>query len=404
MIIFIILVQIIFIIAFPYIFFKFKGTEFKQRLGYFNKDFQNSIWVHAASVGEVNAAKPLVKALLLKHPHKKYVFTTMTSTGQETAKQIDDRIFTSFLPFDCFLMMKRFFKRINPELIILVETEFWPHMLWLAKMRKIPVVIVNGRISDKSYPLYKRFSFFWKPLWKTISAVNAQSEKDKNRFLTFKFQNVINTHNLKFCMQLPDFEKNKIRKEFGLAKKDFALVWGSSRPGEEKLLKSIYQKLNNKIKNLKVIIVPRHLYRLQEITEIFDDLDYQLYSDLKEDFKILIINQMGILTKMYAIADIAIVGGSFFDFGGHNPLEPAFYKTSIIMGEHFSSCRDSVSKLLENKGILISTIERLFEDISFLYQNEKARENLGINAKRTLQENSDSLQKNLEVLERYVSH
>ena len=113
---------------------------------------------------------------------------------------------------------------------------------------------------------------------------------------------------------------------------------------------------------------------------------------------------MGILTKMYAIADIAIVGGSFFDFGGHNPLEPAFYKTPIIMGEHFFSCRDSVSKLLKNKGILISTIERLFEDISFLYQNEKARENLGINAKRTLQENSDSLQKNLEVLERYVSH
>ena len=402
MIIFIILVQIIFIIAFPYLFFKFKGIERKQRLGYFDKVIKKSIWIHAASVGEINAVKPLLKTLVNKYPKKTFILTTMTSTGQETAKKIDDKIYTAFLPFDCFFMMKSFFKRINPELIILVETEFWPLMLWFAKKRNIPVVVVNGRISDKSYPLYKRFSFFWKPLWKAVSAVNAQSEKDLERFIFYDFKNVINTHNLKFCLQLPGFEKYKIRKELRLSKKDFVIVWGSSRPGEEKLLKSIYQELNNEISNLKVIIVPRHLNRLQEITEIFDALDFQLYSKLKEDYKILIVDQMGILTKVYSIADIAIVGGSFFDFGGHNPLEPAFYETPMIMGEDFSSCRDSVLKLIKNNGIQISSKERLIENIVFLYKNKEMMKNLGLNAKRTLQENSASLEKNIKALERFI--
>jgi len=402
MIIFIILVQIIFILGFPYIFFKFKGIERKQRSGYFNKIIKNSIWIHAASVGEVYAVKPLINTLVNKHPQKTFILTTMTSTGLDIAKKIDDKIYTSFIPFDCFFATKRFLKKINPELIILVETEFWPHMLWFAKKIKIPVVIVNGRISDKSYPVYKRFSFFWKPLWKAVSSVNAQSEKDMERFISYDFKNVINTHNLKFCLQLPEYEKDKIRKEFKLSKNDFTIVWGSSRPGEEKLLKSIYQKLDGEIRNLKIIIVPRHLKRLQEITEIFDDLDFQLYSDLQGEYKILIVDQMGILTKMYSIADIAIVGGSFFDFGGHNPLEPAFYKAPMIMGEDFSSCSDSVTKLLENDGILISSKEKLYSNIIFLYQNEEIMKNLGLNAKRTLQENSDSLENNLEVLERFI--
>ncbi len=398
MIIFIFLIQLIFFLGYPYIFFRFKGIEKKQRTGFFSKKLKKSIWFHAASVGEVNAVKPLLHVLLKKYPESNFVLTTMTGTGQETAKKIDPNIATSFLPFDCFTMMKRFIKKVNPQLIILVETEFWPTLLWLANKNKIPVIVVNGRLSDRSFPHYKRFLFFWKPLWKTISAVNAQSEEDKKRFLSLDFNNVVNAHNLKFCVELPEFERDISRKEIKTSKNDFVIVWGSSRPGEEKLLKSIYHDLKKVIKNLKIVIVPRHLECMPEIESIFADSDYQVFSKLKQQYEILIVDQMGILNKIYALADLVIVGGSFFNFGGHNPLEPAFYKIPIIMGEDFSSCRDSVMKMIENNGILISSNEKLLSNIIFLYKNPEIRKNLGSNAKKTLQENSDSLEKNLDTV------
>jgi 3-deoxy-D-manno-octulosonic-acid transferase len=397
-----ILSQIGFWFYYPFFLLRFKGKERKERLGFIKHEFESSIWIHAASVGEVNAVKTLINELLNKYPHKDFVLSTMTTTGQETASRLSPKLTTFILPIDLRITMKRIFKRINPKLIILVETELWPNMLALARKRKIPVILINGRMSDESFPKYRRLKFFWKPLWKAVVAVNAQSEKDTNRFLGFSFKNVVNTHNLKFCIDLPAFDRKKLRSELGYSEDDFILVWGSSRPGEEKLLRDCFSHLEREIIHFKAIVVPRHLQRINELRQLFKNFDYRLYSNLKETSNLLIVDEMGILNTFYALADVAIVGGSFFKFGGHNPLEPAFYSTPIIIGKYHTSCRDSVDRLKEHDGIIVSDRKKLIEDILKIAQDKIFAKQLGENARKTLQLNSDSLKMNLEILEKYI--
>ncbi|MDY6914895.1 MAG: glycosyltransferase N-terminal domain-containing protein [Candidatus Cloacimonadota bacterium] len=386
MIVYNILVVIVAAISLPYILIRFKGKERKQRLGFIGKPFsQKTIWIHAASVGEVNAAKDLIKKI---HNNQQVVVTTMTATGQKIASSLPVKTF--FLPFDCILMMLRAYKRLQPKAIVLVETEFWPNMLWIAKLKKIPVFVVNGRLSDKSFRNYLRTSFFWKTPWKAIKAVSAQTKLDMEKFKKLDFSDVKNNGNLKFNIQLPFYHKKELRNEYGYSEKDFIVVWGSSRPGEEKLLRSIFASLEEKITDLCLIVVPRHLNRMSEIKEIFPD--FGLFSRENRKSKHIIVDEMGQLAKLYSIADLAIVGGSFYDFGGHNPLEPAFYGIPIIMGPYYSSCQDSVNKLQKNEAIVISDPKNLKNDIISLFYNEEIRKKLGKRAKKTMQENSDNLQ------------
>lgn len=382
----------------PFLKVKFKSKKDRERLGYLKHEFEDSVWIHAASVGEVNAIKALIGELIRKYPHKDFVLSTMTETGHETAKKISPKLTTILFPIDIYHIMKKVFDKLNPNLIILVETEFWPIMLHIAKKENIPIILINGRISDRSFPKYRRFRFFWKPLWQAIKAVNAQSEKDARRFIGFKFNNVQNVHNLKFCMDLPSYEKTKIRKELGYKEDDFVLVWGSSRPQEEMLLYHVLPDLKKKIDNLKIILVPRHLHRTQEVKNIFKDLDPVLYSEMQAIGEVVIVNEMGILNMFYALSDLAIVGGSFIDFGGHNPLEPANYGIPILMGKYHDSCNDSVERLLENDGIVISDKQNLKSDIIKIADDPKLAKKLGLNAKKTLELNSDSLDKNLKIL------
>ncbi len=389
-------------ISYPFIKLRMKSKRGKQRIGILKYGFEKCIWIHAASVGEVNAVKPLINQLLQKYPQKDFIMTTMTSTGLEAAKKISPKLAVSLFPIDASFIQRRFFNTINPELIILVETEIWPNMLHIAGKRNIPVIMVNARISDRSFPKYRNLRLLWKPVWRVIKAVNAQSEKDARRFMGFKFNNVVNAHNLKFCIDLPEFDNNTLRKELGYSEDDFIIVWGSSRPGEEKLFKEVFISLKEKINNLKVIIVPRHLHRIPQVCDFFKEFDYKLFSKLEESGDILFVDEMGILNMIYALSDIAIVGGSFYNFGGHNPLEPAFYGTSTIIGKYHHSCRDSVDRLLDNNGIIVSDKKKLIDDILNLYNNKELREQLGSNAKQTLGLNSDSLKTNLKILEKYL--
>ncbi|MDA3813629.1 MAG: 3-deoxy-D-manno-octulosonic acid transferase [Candidatus Cloacimonetes bacterium] len=389
-------------LIYPIIRLRLKGKKGDQRVGILKNGYEKCVWIHAASVGEVNAVKPLINQLLQKYSRKDFFMTSMTLTGLEAAKKISPKLVVSLFPIDASFVQRRFFNAINPELIILVETEFWPNMLHIAKKRKIPVVMVNARISDDSFPKYRNLRFFWKSVWKAIIAVNAQSEKDARRFIGFKFNNVVNAHNLKFCIELPEFNKTTLRSELGYSEDDFVIVWGSSRPGEEKLFKEVFVSLKEKIKNLRVVIVPRHLHRIPQVYEIFKEYDYKIYSKLEEPGEILFVDEMGILNMIYALSDVAIVGGSFVNFGGHNPLEPAFYGTSTIIGKYHHSCRDSVDRLLENNGIIVSDKKKLIDDILNLYNNKELREQLGSNAKKTLRLNSDSLKMNLKILEKYI--
>ncbi len=396
------LLWIIFILLLPYFLIKFKGRELKQRLGYSEIKLDKSIWIHAASVGEVNAIKPLINRLLTEYPNRHFIISTVTRTGQETASGISAKLPAILFPLDLSFFQRRLFKRINPEMIILVETELWPCMLNTARKKDIDIIMINGRISEESFRNYRLIKFFWKSLWKSIISVNAQSQEDAERFRLLGFSRVKNASNLKFGVSLPVYNSKTIRNELGYSGEDFIIVWGSSRPGEEKLIRELFCTLKREIPKLKLILVPRHLTRIPEIKELYRDLEFNSYSEQKQVKEVLIVDEMGVLPMFYAFSNLVIIGGSFFKFGGHNPLEAAFYGKPIIIGRYHYSCRDTVVKLIDRSAIVISDRISLEKDILELYRDVDKRKQLGENALQALKENNKSLEKNFKVLQEYL--
>ncbi|MCD4817306.1 MAG: hypothetical protein K8S23_01285 [Candidatus Cloacimonetes bacterium] len=392
------IVNFLYFVLFPFLFI-FKRKEILARSVIDVPIQKKSIWIHGASVGEINAAVEFIPQISLKFPNNQIVVSTMTRTGLETAKRTFPKFPVFLYPLDLNFLIKNLLKRIDPVAIIILETEFWPNLLHFAQLYNIPIYIVNGRITKKSFKSYKNSLFFWRKLFKAIKKVGVQSEIDLKHYRELDFENVSITKNLKYSVSLPSFNRKDVRNKWNLNDEDFVIVFGSSRQEEEKILLNLFPILKSKIANLKIIICPRHLNRLVEIISVFQDHNYCLYSNIKNDFSTLIIDEMGILTQAYAVSDISLVGGSFYDFGGHNPLEPAFYHNAIVMGKYFSSCTDSVKKLQENGGIIISTIEDIKKNIIKIYKDPAYRKLLGENAKSVLSQNSDSLKKNLDLIE-----
>lgn len=393
---------IVMIPALPFLLLMFPLDDLKKRFGVVKNPQKGYIWFHCASVGEVNALLPLITKFRSEYPQKKILLTTMTVTGQNRAKQIAECDMVSFLPLDFLPFMLSFYKRTEPELLVIVETELWLTLLYTARLFSVPVCLINGRISDKTFKRYRFLSLFTKQLFRYTAFTGTQSQLDKERFSALGFSNVHNTHNLKFSLQLPNYEPETVRREWLLEPEHFVLVWGSSRPGEEELLISLYEELKKNIPQLKIIIAPRHLKRLNSILPLFNNIGYTLLSELNREYDLLIIDSMGVLNKAYAIADLAIVGGSFYDFGGHNPLEPGYYSVPAIIGNYYSSCRQSVKTMLKNDAIKLSNRENLLADILLLFNNEEMRKNIGTNAKKTLDINSESVDENLAYLTKYL--
>ena len=384
------------LIAIPVLCLVLPFKELKPRLGISNHDIKSSvesIWFHCASVGEVNAAKPLIESFKARFPLAKILVSTMTTTGYEVVKESKIAHYQILLPLDFYPLYRRIFKYYRPKMLIIVETELWFNLLWKAKNEGVQTSIVNGRISDKTYMQYRLLSLLFKPLFTSLRFTGAQSEEAAQRFRKLGFTNVHNTKNLKFCVTLPPINRSVKRVEWGYSKEDFIIVWGSSRPGEEKLLISIFHDLKRKIPNLRIIVAPRHLTRLNQIEQLLVSENFSIFSQKDTYSKdILIIDSIGILTQAYAIADIAIVGGSFYDFGGHNPLEPLFYGVATIIGNFHSSCRDIVKTISERGGIVISDRNLLANDILSLAQNRVRRASIAAIGEETLSNNRDSLE------------
>jgi 3-deoxy-D-manno-octulosonic-acid transferase len=383
--------RFLFFLFLPLLFIIFRKNQFYQRIKIKELDIDNTIWIHASSVGEVNAVKPLVNRLIEQNPRMNFLMTCMTKTGFDTAKKLNNKLVVYPFPYDLKSIMKRAFKIFKPKMIILVETEIWPNMISIAHKKKVPVVIVNGRISDKSFPRYRLSRLFWKIIYKKISLVNAQSEIDAERFRYFGCQNVQNANNLKFSVKLPKYDGAELRKAWRFAFNDFVIAVGSSRPGEEKLIRDVCENIKNTIPRLKVIIVPRHIYRIDEVISLFNREEYSLFSEGYQDRMYTIVDEMGILPQVYAFSDIAVIGGSFLNFGGHNPIEAAIYQKPVIIGPFHYSCFDIVKKFQKNSGIMISNSHKLAEDILFLAENIERRISIGNNAYQVIEDNKNSL-------------
>jgi 3-deoxy-D-manno-octulosonic-acid transferase len=397
------LIEVLFILFYPFIYTFLWLKSYLPSIQFEGKDINKGILFHAASMGEVNAIRPLVLKHLENHPDIEICITTSTITGLKQARSISAKIQAFLSVLDIPHLRNKQLSLINPGLICIVETEIWFNMLYWASKHNVPVLFLNARMSASSFGKYIKLRKLLGFVGKSIVAIHAQSEEDAKRYRQVFSTAVFNSGNLKYALKLNDYDQADIRKEWGFSANDFIMCWGSSRPGEESLILSNLPSLIKSIPNLKVIIAIRHPNRVNEVVSLFSNEPYQLFSKLEDayesDDRVLLIDRLGVLDKAYAICDLAIVGGSFFDFGGHNPLEPAFYTKPIIIGEFHHSCRDSVKRLLNGKGIIVSDAGKLKQDILMLGKDSELRHRLGSNAKQVLLDNSQALTKQLHAIE-----
>jgi 3-deoxy-D-manno-octulosonic-acid transferase len=302
----------------PARFFLFKNSPFKQ---------QNALWFHVCSLGEARALKPLLDLLR----EYKVVITTITHTGQNEAKRYNAEV--KYLPYELFLPFW-----VQPQKILIVlEAEFWYMLFAVAKKRGAKLILLNARISDKSVKKYMKFAWFYKRLLSYVDIIYAQSQADKNRFLALGASNIKVIGNIKLAGKIVK-SKSYIKPE-----NSEIIVAGSTHPGEEEAILKAFIAYKKKNPFSQLLVVPRHPERFDSVYELIQryakeqKLSTEKFSqttELRSD--IILVDMMGELNNIYAISDIAILGGAFRkDVGGHNPLEPAFFGCKIITGEHF---------------------------------------------------------------------
>jgi len=303
------------------------------------------IWVHAVSVGEVNAAIPFLRKLKAAYPDIPVILSTITDTGQKVARQkAPEGTQLVYLPFDLRIILKRCFEKVRPRLFIVMETELWPNIFKVAAERSIPVIILNGRISEKSSKGYQKLSFFMKKVFDHVTLFCMQSDSDAERIKSIGADegNVMVLGNFKFDMDISQDIPAWMKEVQGQV-----IVAGSTHAGEEQVIIDAYRENVYLFPGLKLIIAPRHPERFAEAEDVIrkSDIRYLKRSELGAEgeepetkkFNILLLDTVGELTAVYSIADIAVMGKSIEGLGGQNPLEPAYWGKPIICGQHMEN-------------------------------------------------------------------
>ena len=378
-----ILATICFILFYPFVAIsrlhtgKDTGTRLI-KLGVFNKpNLKNKvIMFHAVSVGEVLSLEKLLIKTKTTFPDASVILTTGTKTGQELAHKKYEEVldYITYFPFDFPVAINNFLNRINPDIVIIAETELWPNFAMHCKKRNIPLLIINGRISDSSYGSYRLLKPFFAPILNLYTNIYTQSELDNERFISIgnKPENTQVMANLKFDIE-------KVESDIDLKSGDNkTIIAGSTHSGENEIILEVFNELKKTHNNLKFIIAPRHMERIPDIEQILKKYNlktgYRSKSDTFENNDIIILDTFGELKKSYAICDIAFIGGSFNKTGGHNPLEAAIYNVPTITGPNIKNFRDiygiltraNASKLVKTKQELLNTLDSLLSDDSKL--------------------------------------
>lgn len=353
---------------------------FLQKFGKYDfKIKEKTLWIHAVSVGEVLAISDFIK----ENKAKKIVLTTSTPQGQSLAKnklsEFCEQI--CYFPYDYCFAIKNAIGAINPEKIIIVETEIWPNFVCMAKKVEIPVIIANGRISDSTFISYKRSKFFFKNVFKNFYGILAQSKDDAERFIAIGADsNIVQVMgNVKFDIKKPDIDVKELENYY--KKNNFKLmVAGSTHGGEEKIIFDSYTALKKDIENLKLIAAPRHLERVEEVSALCTKL--KLNFALKttdanlEQHDVILLNTTGELGNLYSIADVAILGGSFNKTGGHNPLEATIWGKPVLSGANVKNFRvvyrelikNNCAKIVKDEQELASELKKLLQDETYYKQ------------------------------------
>jgi len=370
------------------------------------------LWIHAVSVGEVLAISRLVEELDRAFPGHRVLISTTTRTGQHLARQRfgAERVF--YCPLDLPWAVRAYIRALRPRMLILAETEFWPNLLIACFRRDISVAVVNARISDRSWPRYRRLRRFWRPLLARLSGVQAQSPTDADRLraLGCRPERVSVSGNLKFDVRAAGQSEisNLLRR---LAPAQRFVVAGSTLEGEEAALLAAWPALLAADPNLVLVLAPRHPERFAAVAELLrasglrvtrrSEWTASSASNLSplQPGHIVFLNSIGELASVYSLASVAFVGGSLFPTGGHNPLEPAQFGVPIVMGPHYANFRAIVDALRAHDAIRIAPNEQLAPSLIALLADSNGSRAMGERARQVFEQQSGATARTLRALE-----
>lgn len=379
---------------------------------------QKNLLIHAASVGEVVAVVPLILKLKQNYPTINIIVTTSTATGSQRVKALlGEEVSHCYFPYDLPDVMRRFIHQVNPQMVVVVETEIWPNFIYQLNQRNISLFIINGRISDRSYSRYLAFKRALTPILRKVEMVAAQDRISTQRYqiLCSDDDKVITIGNLKYDIHLSNDQIAQVKDlqkcwQFGSRP-----VWiaASTHKGEDEIILKAHRTLLAAHPDLLLLLVPRHPQRFNSVASLIEQhqLTYGRRSqgDIPTDrTQVMLIDTMGELVSMYGVSDIAFIGGSLVPVGGHNPLEALLFGLPIIVGKYTANFKDIVAQLRVADAICeldseSSRIEEMLANlVSDLLNDLKKRQLLGANGEQVLKQNQGALPRLLAVLSPYL--
>lgn len=370
-----------------------------------------TVWIHAVSVGEVLAISPLVDALKKRNPQDRVVVSTTTDTGQKLAAKLFGESNVFYFPLDFGFAIQPFLRRLRPRLVVIAETEFWPNFLRLTRQSGARIAIVNARISDDSFPGYKRFRGVLQRVLQQVDVFLTQTEEDRKRLIEIgaPAERVEVSGNLKFDVPLPANPPivDSLRASFQEAGSTPILVCGSTVDDEEPLLLQAFQNVLASYPKAVMILAPRHPERFAEVTKLLEDLGIRhwrrsLWSGEPIVGGVLLVDTIGELASLYALADIAFVGGSLVPRGGHNIIEPAQQGVAIVVGNHTENFRDIVWLFQSRDAVRVVGPAEFPLLLMELISKPEERAALGRRAAETLQSQTGATARTITALEKLL--
>ncbi len=400
----------------------FKGKfhhGFFRRLGFLPEglNLDRPIWIHAVSVGEAVSVKGLVGELRKAYPHKKLVISTVTATGNKIARGlIGDGDLLTYLPLDFSFIVRKVIKKINPSLFIIAETEIWPNLITCLHKQKVPVVTVNGRISDRSYSGYRAIKLLIRPILRKVGKFCVQSETDALRLVNLGVDkgNIQVTGNVKFDINLEaavGFDPLAGRRKLMLGLDDKLWVCGSTHPGEEEIIIKAYKELLLSFPKLKLLLVPRHPERSRDVGRLVSGNSFMpvFISSISGacptciNNPVFILDVMGELLNYYSAADFVFIGGSLVKTGGHNILEPASQKKPVTFGPYMFNFRDIAKLFLENKAaVMVADYQDLVNKAKEILASNLLSKQMVERAYELIIRNKGATKKNIEVIKQLI--
>jgi 3-deoxy-D-manno-octulosonic-acid transferase len=373
------------------------------------RDWQQppTIWVHAVSVGEVQAVSGLIAELQQRLPSYRIAVSTTTATGQKLARDRFGAANVFYFPIDFAFAVRPYLRALRPELIVIAETEFWPNFLRLGRKAGARVAVVNARISDRSLPRYRRFRALIAPVLRNINLFLSQGEEDRRRLVEIgaPAERVQVSGNLKFDMKPATDVPLVAELKSALASAGPILVCGSTVEGEEEVLLRAFTLVRERYPNALMILAPRHPERFAQVAELVAASGIRSWRRSQWNAAepvgpgIFLLDSIGELASIYQLAVIAFVGGSLVAKGGHNILEAAQPGAAIVVGPHTENFRDMIALFRRGGAVVVATADELAPTFFSLLGDESRRRGLGARAREILRDNAGATARTVSALQ-----